>query len=140
MSIVSTEQGSIAIPKSQPSSLSKKTRRRLLVIAGRILLLLVACLIWELVASQRWMNPVFIGRPSQIIVDYGRAITGSVLLVDARATVVATLLGFALATIAGIACAMLLTQVTILDEIVQPFFTALNSMPRVALAPLFVLW
>lgn len=140
MSIVSTEQGSIAIPKPQPSSLSTGTRRRLMVIAGRILLLLVACLIWELVASQRWMNPVFIGRPSQIIVDYGRAITGSVLLVDARATVVATLLGFALATIAGIACAMLLTQITILDEIVQPFFTALNSMPRVALAPLFVMW
>jgi len=83
---------------------------------------------------------VFIGKPSQIVVDYVQALSGSVLMVDARATVVATLLGFALATIAGVACAMILTQITILDEIVQPFFTALNSMPRVALAPLVVMW
>ena len=140
MSTISTEQRTIAKPKAQLGELSNRTRRRIVVIAGRIVLLLIACLIWELAARERWMNPVFIGRPSQIIVDYGRAFTGSVLMVDARATVVATLLGFALATIAGITGAMVLTQITILDEIVQPFFTALNSMPRVALAPLFVMW
>jgi NitT/TauT family transport system permease protein len=140
MSIISTEQRKIAIPRAQLSGLTRETRRRIMVIAGRVLLLVIACLIWEFAARERWMNPVFIGRPSQIIVDYGRALAGSVLMVDARATVVATLLGFALATIAGIVSAMILTQITILDEIVQPFFTALNSMPRVALAPLFVMW
>lgn len=140
MTIISSEQRNIAIPRARPSGLSKGARRRITVMAGRILLLVVACLIWELAARERWMNPVFIGTPSQIIVDYGRAFTGSVLMVDARATVVATLVGFTLATIAGIAVAMVLTQITILDEIVQPFFTALNSMPRVALAPLFVMW
>ena len=59
---------------------------------------------------------------------------------DAVATVVSTLLGFAIAAMVGIAMAMFLTQIPALDEMVQPFFTALNSMPRVALAPLFVMW
>ena len=48
----------------------------------------------------------------------------------------ATLLGFEFATVGGIFTAMLLTQVTILDDIVGASPTAFNSLPRVALAPL----
>lgn len=140
MSAISSEPGAVAIGAMRLNRLSRDTRRRIAVIAGRCLLLLAVCALWEAAADYRWMNPVFIGRPSQIAVDYVRALTGSVLLVDARATVVATLLGFAVAAVAGIVGAMVLTQITVLDEIVQPFFTALNSMPRVALAPLFVMW
>lgn len=118
----------------------RRRRRRIVIVLGRLVLLLLICGIWELAARERWMNPVFIGVPSQIAVDYVHALFGKVLLVDARATVFATLLGFGLAAVAGIFAAMVLTQVAILDDIVQPFLTAFNSLPRVALAPLFVMW
>jgi NitT/TauT family transport system permease protein len=140
MSAISSEPRTVAIPAMRLNRLSREGRRRIAVIAGRILLLLAVCAVWEAAAHYRWMNPVFIGRPSQIVVEYVHALTGSVVMVDARATVLATLLGFAIAAVLGIGSAMVLTQVTVLDEIVQPFFTALNSMPRVALAPLFVMW
>lgn len=120
--------------------MSPGSRRRLLVWSGRLLILLVICGIWELAARRGWANPVFIGIPSQIALDFIRALTGPVLTLDARATVVATLIGFAIAAAAGIVMAMVLTQVPVLDEMMQPFLTALNSMPRVALAPLFVMW
>ena len=122
------------------SAMSPRSQRRLLVWSGRLVIFLVVCGIWELTARRGWMNPVFIGIPSEIALDFLRALTGPVLTVDARATVVSTLIGFAIAAAAGIVMAMVLTQVPVLDEIVQPFLTALNSMPRVALAPLFVMW
>jgi NitT/TauT family transport system permease protein len=120
--------------------MSPAIRRRLLVWSGRFVILAVVCGLWELTAQRGWMNPVFIGIPSQIAGDFLKALTGPVLTLDARATVVSTLIGFALAAVAGIVMAMVLTQVPVLDEMVQPFLTALNSMPRVALAPLFVMW
>ncbi|MGE0797825.1 MAG: ABC transporter permease [Lautropia sp.] len=115
-------------------------RRAAIVWIGRLLILLAICGGWEWAARSGLGNPVFIGTPSQIIVSFVDAISGSVLTTDAVATVVSTLIGFLIATIAGIAMAMLLTQVPVIDEMVQPFFTALNSMPRVALAPLFIMW
>jgi NitT/TauT family transport system permease protein len=119
---------------------SSAARRRLIVWSGRLVILVVVCGIWELTARLKWMNPVFIGMPSEILLEYVRAMTGPLASVDGVATILATTTGFALATVAGIAMAMVLSQVTILDEMLQPFFTALNSMPRVALAPLFVMW
>ncbi len=139
MTASSVERGTASLEITRERT-TRRSHRRAIVIAGRVVLLALACAIWELAARQRWMNPVFIGMPSEIAIEYWHALIGTVLMVDARATVVATLAGFALAAIAGIAAAMVLTQMTILDEIVQPFFTALNSMPRVALAPLFVMW
>lgn len=121
-------------------ALSRRNRRRLLVWSGRLVIFLIVCGIWELTARRGWMNPVFIGIPSEIALEFFRALTGPVLTVDARATVVSTLIGFVIATAVGIVMAMVLTQVPVLDEMVQPFLTALNSMPRVALAPLFVMW
>ena len=117
-----------------------RSRRATIVWVGRLLILTFICVVWEMAARKGWANVVFIGMPSEIIVDFYHALTGPVLTVDATATVVSTLIGFALAALVGVAMAMVLSQVPILDEMVQPFLTALNSMPRVALAPLFIMW
>lgn len=142
MTMPAAEHAAAAEPlrRARATSVPSRLRRRAIVILGRLVLLSLFCGIWELAARERWMNPVFIGTPSQIAVDYVHALFGKVLLVDARATVVSTLLGFGLAAAAGIFSAMVLTQLAILDDIVQPFLTAFNSLPRVALAPLFVMW
>jgi NitT/TauT family transport system permease protein len=115
-------------------------RRRLLVWTGRLAILAAICAIWQYASAVGWVDPVFVGRPSEIAKDFVAAIEGPVLFVDAYATVINTLIGFALATVAGMLVAVLLAEVRIVDEMVQPFLTAMNSMPRVALAPLFVMW
>ncbi|MEO5671082.1 MAG: ABC transporter permease [Ramlibacter sp.] len=120
--------------------LSPEARHHALVWIGRLLIVILVCGTWEFVARTKLMNPVFIGIPSEIFAAFINVVTGSVLRVDGTATVVSTLIGFVIAATVGIAMAMLLTQMPVLDEMVQPFFTALNSMPRVALAPLFVMW
>ena len=112
----------------------------MLVWFGRLVIVALVCGSWEYVARAKLMNPVFIGMPSEIFSSFVQVLSGSVLWVDAVATVVSTVIGFILAAMIGVAMAMLLTQAPVLDEMVQPFFTALNSMPRVALAPLFVMW
>ena len=115
-------------------------RRQSLIWCGRLAVLVAICGIWQYASTEGWADPVFIGQPSGIAVDFLEAIQGNVLFVDAYATVINTLIGFALATVAGMVVAVVLAEVRIIDEMVQPFLTAMNSMPRVALAPLFIMW
>jgi NitT/TauT family transport system permease protein len=55
-------------------------------------------------------------------------------------TLAVTLVGFALATVFGILFAVVITEWKMLDRLLFPLFVALNSVPKVALAPLFIIW
>ena len=50
------------------------------------------------------------------------------------------IIAFGLSVIFGVASAIVLDRNDWLNRIVSPFLTALNSMPRIALGPLFILW
>jgi NitT/TauT family transport system permease protein len=115
-------------------------RRQAIIWGGRVAIVIAFCSIWQYASTVGWVDPVFVGRPSGIAKDFLEAVQGNVLFVDAYATVINTLIGFAIATAAGMLAAIILAEVRIIDEMVQPFLTAMNSMPRVALAPLFVMW
>jgi len=51
-----------------------------------------------------------------------------------------TLAGFAVATVFGVLFAILIVEWKVLDRLLFPLFVALNSVPKVALAPLFLIW
>ncbi len=106
-------------------------------------LLGVAVLIgsWEAAVQLRWLKPLFTSQPSSFLPAlWTHLLEGSLLQRDLPQTLYETFVGFAVASVLGIGLAVLLHEFQLLDAVVQPFLTAFNSMPRVALAPLFVLW
>jgi NitT/TauT family transport system permease protein len=115
-------------------------RKRILVIVGWFGVALVVGGAWQLGAMQGIVNPVFTGLPTRIIAAFGAALTGPPLFVDARATISAALIGASAASVCGIATAFVLAQSEVWRRIFNPYFTVLNGLPRVALAPLFLLW
>jgi ABC-type nitrate/sulfonate/bicarbonate transport system permease component len=116
------------------------SRDGLLVIAGWIGVFVGVSGIWQLAATHGLVDPVFTGLPTRIGAAFLKAITGSALTVDARATVTAALIGAGAASLLGIASAFVLAQSDVWRRIFDPYFTVLNGLPRVALAPLFLLW
>ncbi|MEV6928942.1 ABC transporter permease [Dactylosporangium sp. NPDC051485] len=62
------------------------------------------------------------------------------LLREAWATLQETVLGFVLAVAAGLLLAMLLTASRAVERATLPLIVALNSIPKVALAPLLIVW
>ena len=129
---------------TQPSALQRRKRpladRPVALILGWVVLVGVLGGLWEWAAATGRLNLLFFSSPSAI----GRAlidgIRGDLLTLHARYTLVAVVVGFAASAVAGIAVAFLLSQIPYLRKLMNPFFTALNSLPRVALAPLFVMW
>ncbi|WP_433608243.1 ABC transporter permease [Dactylosporangium sp. CA-139114] len=62
------------------------------------------------------------------------------LLAEAGATLRETALGFLIALVAGLLIAMLLTMSRAVERATLPLLVALNSIPKVALAPLLIVW
>ena len=122
------------------TSIVRKGRRRssALVRALQIVSVVVVLGVWEWLAAVGVLNPLFFSRPSAIaafIIENAAS-----LLSDALVTFQATVLGFVIGSIAGVAAAFLVASVPLLDRVLQPWISVLMSIPRVALAPLFLLW
>ena len=59
---------------------------------------------------------------------------------DLGTTLLEIVIAFALSVVFGVASAVVLDRNDWLNRILSPFLTAFNSMPRIALGPLFILW
>ncbi|MBR3685470.1 MAG: ABC transporter permease subunit, partial [Clostridia bacterium] len=96
--------------------------------------------IWELSATLEWSDPFITSSPSRIvlaIVDLYR--TGDLWL-HMGATLYETVLSFLLATIIGVAVAIMLWWSELLTSILEPYLIVLNSLPKIALGPLIIIW
>ena len=130
--------------QSSPSAASQTSRtsarnRALAINALRGLFLVAILLGWQL-ASGRLVSEFFVSKPSAIIATLLEWISDGSLFFHAAITATEAFAGFALGSAAGIVAGTLLGRAQLLAEIVEPFIMAFYSLPKVALAPLFVLW
>ena len=108
---------------------------------GLRLAFLVAVLgIWQLGVEVGWINPFFVSEPTRVIVRLGELAQTGQLYADMAFTMQNVLIGFLISAVAGIVTACVLYKLPLLQKIVDPFILALYSTPRLALAPLFIIW
>jgi NitT/TauT family transport system permease protein len=97
--------------------------------------------LWEWIAASKLVNPILIGRPSEIFMFLVTElfVTGS-LLTDLGWTIAGVFLAFSLGSIAGVLVGLIFAINPFLEKLFDPLMTALNATPRIALAPLFLIW
>ncbi|MFF2082366.1 ABC transporter permease [Nocardia sp. NPDC058176] len=98
---------------------------------------------WELVASL-WIDPFFYSKPSLIadrMIEWFTEGTqfGSIWL-QIFTTVQEAVLGFVIGTVAGVVLGTLLGRSRYWADVLAPFIKALNAVPRIVLASLFIIW
>ena len=103
-------------------------------------LLLIAALLagWE--ALSHVIDVFFISRPSDIAVRLVAWAIDGTLMFNLWITMEAALWGFVLGAAGGIVAGFLLGQAPKLGKVADPVIVALYSLPKVALAPVFILW
>lgn len=93
-----------------------------------------------------WEGAVWLFKPAPLILPAPSAIWDEFLLAPvyflrmALFTLYTTLAGFALAVVLGLALAVGIVHSKFMERTVYTLLVALNSVPKVALAPLFVIW
>ena len=116
-----------------PTMLQKA--RRWLLGAGSIVVMLA---LWELAVHLLKVRPITLPPPSAVLLELAREWTW--YLDHAYYTLLTTLGGFALSVVVGVGVAMLLVGSRTFEDSVYPVIVGLNSVPKVAIAPLFVIW
>jgi len=82
----------------------------------------------------------FFGEPLKILARIGTWFTGVEIWEHLWVTLLETVLAFAIGTLLGLACGLWLALSPMAAAIADPYIKALNSMPRVILAPIFAVW
>jgi NitT/TauT family transport system permease protein len=100
-------------------------------------LLLLA--IWQ-TASGWLIDPFFISSPSAVIVKLWGWFRDGSIFIHIWATVYATLLGFAIGAVSGVIGGVWLGVSPFFSRLLSPYIWAFNALPKVALAPLLILW
>ena len=114
-------------------------RRQLALTGWRLLLTAVLLLAWE-VAATTVTTPFWISQPTRVF-DRLLSLTASGLLFwHVWATLQAAMLGLALGGVVGLGLGLLLGAYPRIANVLDPLLMGLNSLPRVALAPLFIIW
>lgn len=113
--------------------------RRLSIWLGRIAILAVGLAGWEL-ASGRLIDTFFISKPSDIAVELGSLIMSGSLLLNTLATLHEAAVGYAVGAVAAIFLGFVLGRLRWLGEVLDPFITAFFCIPKLAIAPLIILW
>ncbi|WP_116652277.1 ABC transporter permease [Pelagibacterium sediminicola] len=106
----------------------------------RVLLLAVLLAIWEGAASLGLVTEFTMSRPSRIFAWLGGALVDGFFWMNILVTVRETLLGLLIGAVLGILSGFALAQWRGAFRLLEPFIMALYSLPRVALAPLFLVW
>lgn len=106
---------------------------------SRTVLLVVVLVLWE-VASGRWIDDTFISRPSDIVDRLSEWWSDGTLATNTWITVQEIVYGFLLGAAAGAFAGYLFGASRFVYRVLDPFIMALYSIPKVALAPLFIVW
>jgi len=104
------------------------------VLVGVIFL---AC--WELAAGPL-IDPFFVSEPSAVFAKLRDWIIRGELFAHLGITLYATVLGFVIGSVTGFATGFVFGRYERIGAIFDPYITAIYCLPKIALAPLFIMW
>jgi NitT/TauT family transport system permease protein len=96
--------------------------------------------VWEAAGRFGLLNPLFVPTPGQIGVALVDLFADGRIWPHLEATFTAALGGLVLGIAVGIVLGVIAALVPVVAELLEPVMTLLNAIPRVILAPLFVIW
>lgn len=109
-----------------------------LVLSTQLLLLLSLVGLWELAGRLRWIDVLIFSFPSKIGAQIFKDVVTGELWPHLFMTVGETAVGFLLGTLVGTLIAVLIWWSPFLSKVLDPYMVVFNSMPKVALGPIFI--
>ncbi len=126
--------------KEHKKYLSKIKKQKLLINIIRISIVLIFLISWQLLVDLDILNSFILSSPVKILKTFISLIKSNNLLKHINITLYETLISFLLSTCIGIFVASILWISNFAAKIFDPFLTVLNSLPKVSLGPIIIIW
>jgi NitT/TauT family transport system permease protein len=105
-----------------------------------VLVFVAFVVVWELSLIFWEIPPYLIPSPRQVAYALVKGLSTPVYWWNTWVTAVESLLGFLIGGAAGMALGTLLAQFRTLERVMYPYIVAFQTLPKIALAPLLILW
>ena len=120
--------------------LKKIKKTNLLIKVTQILIILIFLLIWQLLADLKIINTFIFSSPKNIIKTIINLYNANNLFNHIGITLYELLISFIIGTTLGISISAILWSNNFLAKVLDPYLTILNSLPKVALGPILIIW
>lgn len=114
-------------------------KRRKIIFASQISILIVAVILWELASRLGWIDAFLTSSPLEIFNLFKDYFINNNLTHHIGVSLGETIAGFILGTLSGIIIAVVLWWSDFLRRVMDPYLVILNSLPKTALAPIFII-
>src|ERR687892_2286848 len=105
----------------------------------RLIFGVVLLALWEL-SSGRLIDPFWVSSPSKVFLYLYEVFIDGSIFGHLGITLYETFSGFFIGSIFGIGLGFVLGRREVLADVLDPYVVAFNGIPRIALAPLFIIW
>lgn len=131
---------SISTVYVRPKEKMKKRNPFLILNFYRLLIILAIVGVWELAVRLQFVNAFLMGSPTGIWNEAIRLIQSGQLFTDMTATLYGTVSGFIIGSLLGSGVGLILWYSEKAAKVIDPFVVALNGLPKIALAPMIIIW
>ncbi|MBQ4030707.1 MAG: ABC transporter permease, partial [Bacilli bacterium] len=130
----------ITMSKEYKHYLYKLKLNKILIIITRLFILLFSIILWQYLANKNIINTFITSSPKEVLNTIIKLYNSNNLFHHIKVTIYETLISFTLATILGILISIILWWNKFIDKVIDPYLTVLNSLPKVALGPIIIIW
>lgn len=127
------------ISEERKKYLSKIKKEKIAVLFTQIIILVAFIVVWEVLANLNIIDSFITSQPSRILNTFFN-LSSNDLVTHIIVTTYETIVGFLLGTSLGIIIAIILWWSKFLEKVTEPYLVVLNSLPKVALGPIIILW
>jgi NitT/TauT family transport system permease protein len=120
--------------------LRRARQAKAMVVVLRVSIFVGVFVLWEVAARLGWMDAFVTSQPSKAFASAMNLARRGELAMHLGYTVGETVAGFVLGTLMGVVVAVLLWWSPFLSRVLEPYVVVLNSIPKVALGPIFIVW
>lgn len=119
----------------------KKYKRKIIIIKViQISIILLFIILWQLLSDNKIINTFIFSSPLRIINTINNLYISNQLLSNILTTIKEIIFSFILGFVISLALALLLYLSNTFYKIVDPFINLLNSLPKVCLGPILIIW
>src|SRR5712692_4852210 len=126
--------------KSSRATRSRRGSERARLAVARLALLAALVAGWEVGARTRVIDPYFMSLPSKLAQTIAVWFANGFIYPHIWATVHEAVVGLAVGILGGVLVGVLFAFSPFLSGLFHPLMVVFNAMPRIALAPLFIVW
>lgn len=109
------------------------------IVFTQIFIIVAFIALWEILANTGKIDSFITSQPSRIIKTFAN-LSSNNLLMHLKITCIETLVGFLLGSFLGVGIAVLLWWFPFVSKVAEPFLIVLNSLPKIALGPIIIIW